>query len=134
MACAEPLPRVAVEVFVEKHKVAPVRIASVYLFTAVDRPYARRARKEEGDKPPRDLPSHFAEVPSGAAPGGKLDLERVPVKVVIPLERFDDEIVQRKPYRSPPIRVSPEKCGVGLSRDVGDAVRLASKGERVRVV
>ncbi len=43
-----------------------------------------------------------------AGTGGKLNLEFVTVVVVEPLQRFDDQEVRGKPYRSAPVRVAAE--------------------------
>lgn len=55
-----------------------------------------------------------------AATGRAFDLEIIPVVVVKAVERLDDQVVDGKPYRTSPVRVSPEHGTVRISRGVAD--------------
>src|SRR5262249_55926966 len=50
------------------------------------------------------------------------------------LKRFDDQIVDREPDRSAPVRVPAKQTGARFSRLVGDAMLAAIHLENVRLV
>ena len=51
-----------------------------------------------------------------------LHLEIVAIKVVVSLQRFDDQIINRHPDRSAPIRIAPENAGRRFAWIVADAI------------
>src|SRR5437879_103663 len=125
---------VAVEVLVEEHEVPPVGVRAPSLDAAVDRSLPTRAPQEDPDKPARELLRDLPERRKRVRPGGELDLERVAVVPVEPLERLDEEEVEGHPDRASPVRVAAEEPGRGLAGLVGDPFRDPVAGEPVRVI
>ncbi len=124
--------RVAVEVLVEQHQVAPVRVVGVAGVAAVAGRGGPAASRQEQ---PRQAPRQFARhLPSGSScrpePVGHSTLQRVAVEVVIALQRLDEQVVDRKPDRPAPVRVAAEQAGVRFARLVVDAILLAAAVER----
>src|SRR5256885_17164925 len=58
---AQPLPRAAVEVFVEQDQIAPVRVVLELPLRAIDRPPTVWAAREHHDELARHLPPHGTE-------------------------------------------------------------------------
>src|SRR6185436_16127772 len=65
---------------------------------------------------------------------GTLNLERIAVVVVIALQRFDQQVIDREPDRATPVRASAEQVCVRLARRVFDGVLRAVVVERERRV
>src|SRR5262245_3234480 len=89
VAGADAAAGVAVEVLVEQHEIAPVRIRRVARVVPVAGPPALRVGQEQRRQPARDLVRRLAQVELAARPGRDLDLEVVAVEVVEALERLD---------------------------------------------
>src|SRR5215475_12082480 len=139
MAGAEPRAVVAVKVLKEENLVAPVLVALEFFYPAVCGPAPVFAAQEEFDQPPRQLLADVPEVHHLSRPGRAFDLEVVAVAIVrevlvIFLQRFDDQEVDREPHRPAPIRVAAEQPGLRLGRLVIYTVLDALDVDLIRVV
>src|SRR5229473_4889746 len=103
MAGAKSGAIVAVEVFVEKDKVFPVRIVLENLKSASDGTAATRIAKENVNEPAGDFSCHLPQVGFLRRMGRTLHLEVLTVIVVKLLQRFDEEIVDGKPDGATPV-------------------------------
>src|SRR6185312_8678392 len=109
MTGADPAALVAVEVLIEQEEVPPVRIVLERLGVAVDRPAPVTPAQEEARESPRELGRDLPEIEETAGAGRALDLQVVAVEVVESLQRLDEQVVDRKPDRSAPVRVTAEQ-------------------------
>src|SRR5499427_6288802 len=139
MAGAEPRAVVAVEIFKEENRAAPVFVALKFFYRAVCGPAPGLVGQEEFDQPPRQLLADVPEVHHLSRPGRAFDLEVVAVAIVrevrvILLQRFDDQEVDREPHGPAPIRVAAEQPGLRLRRLVIYTVLDALDVDSVRVV
>ncbi len=134
MAGPEPGAVVAVEVLVEEHVVAPVRIGLEFLRGAVDGAPSLPVAGEHPDQPVGDLLAHLEQVHFVARPGGAFDFEVVAVEQIEVLQRPQDHDVHRHPDRAPPVGIAAEHAGVRLGREVADPVLLAVNVEPVGVL
>src|ERR1700694_880538 len=125
MAGAEAGAVVAMKIFVEKDEVAPVRIALKAVGAAGYGPAATRIAKKNMNKPPGDFRSYLPEIGFGAGIGRAVHFEIFAVVVVIFLQRFDEEIVHRKPDGPAPVRIPSKEARRGFRRLVGDAIRIS---------
>src|SRR4029077_6226322 len=104
MARAQPSAVLSVEVFIERDQIPPERVVLKQLRPAEHRPSAIFAQ-ENVRQPPgyfaRRLPQRFL------LPGTSwyFHFELIAVVIVNPLERFDQQEVQRKPNRPAPVRI-----------------------------
>ena len=70
---------------------------------AIHRPPADAVTQKDMRKPPRDFRSNLAQVHHLTRAGRALNLEAIAEIVMKLLQRFDDQIVERKPDRAAPI-------------------------------
>src|SRR5436190_12573166 len=54
--------------------------------------------------------------------------------MVVALERFDEQVVNRKPDRPAPVRVAAEEMGVAFARRVIDTMFVIANAENIRPV
>src|SRR5271169_976789 len=94
---------VGMEIFVEEEQIFPVRIALEDFGAAGDRPPAVFATNENMNQAAGDFGSHFPEVRFAPRARGTFDFEVLAIIMVILLQGFDEEIVQRKPDRAAPV-------------------------------
>src|ERR1700676_3456017 len=99
---------VPVEIFIEQGIVVKVRVGLIFFAPAKYRPPALVVAQEDSRKTSRKLSRHLAQVHAHAGTGGKFYLEFVPEIIVKPLQRFDQEIVDREPHRAAPIGIASE--------------------------
>src|SRR6266446_7522671 len=125
MAGAEAGAVVAMKIFVEKDEVAPVRIALKALGAASYGPATARIAKKNMNEPPGDFRGDLPEIGFGAGIGGALHFEIFAVVVMIFLQGFDQQIINRKPDRPAPVRIPSKEARRGFRRLVGDAVRIS---------
>src|SRR5437773_4172519 len=131
MTGAEAGAVVAVEVFVEKQQIAPVRVALELLRVAVHGPSAVAPAQKEPDEPARQLPGDVPEVEPPVRAARTLDLQVVAIKVVELLQRLDEQVVHREPERAAPVGVAAEERGRGLGGLVAHAMLHAIHGQHV---
>src|SRR5262245_3413506 len=115
MVGAESAAGLAVEVLVKEDEVLPVRVGRVPRVLAMQRAWPRCSGEEERGESSRELARDFTERHPMARSGGALHGELITIEVVVALERFDEEIVHRKPDRAPPVRVATKQPGRGLA-------------------
>ncbi len=70
---------------------------------------------------------HLAEVHHLARTRGAFDLKVVAIEMVIPLERFDQQIIDRKPDRPAPVGITAKKPAVRFARRVADRILLPAR-------
>src|SRR5690606_17146705 len=107
---------VAVEVLVEEHVVAPVRIVGPAAVVAVAGTASAAVGEEERAETALQLACDDVERDAVTRAGRQLDGEALAVEVVVALERLDDEEVQREPHGAAPVRVAAEHPRVRLAR------------------
>src|SRR5262245_53226940 len=66
--------------------------------------------------------------------GRALDGEVVTVVVMKLLQRLDDQVIDREPDRSAPVRIAAEEARPRFGRFVVDRVELAAGGKDVRLI
>src|SRR5258707_4886670 len=134
MAGAEAGAVVAMKIFIEKDEVAPVRIALKAVGAAGYWPAATRIAKKNMNEPPGNFRGYLPEIGFGAGMGGALHFEIFAVVVVIFLQRFDEEIVHRKPDGPAPIRIPSKEASRGFRRLVRHAIRISVYANFARIV
>src|ERR671925_1782990 len=125
---------VAVEVFIEKHEVAPMRITGEALDAAVDWATPVRVAQEDPREPARQLGGDLGERHHVARARRELDLQLAAVEMIEALQRLDDEEVHWKPDRSPPVGVPSEQPARRFRRLVVDTVRVPLDVQDVRML
>src|SRR5262245_48392747 len=113
MAGAKPRAVVSVEIFEEQNQISPVFIALKLFDRAVDRSAPGSTAHEKMDQSPRQLLADIPQIHHFSRPCRVFDLEIVAVTIVseelvILLQRFDDQEVDREPDRPAPVRVASE--------------------------
>src|SRR6266852_9837490 len=111
MAGAYASAGIAVEVLVEEHQIAPVRVGLKPLQVPKHRAAALLIVKENARHAARQFARHFPKGHHLSRAGRELDLELVPEVVMKLLERLDQQVVHREPDRSTPVGVPAEKSG-----------------------
>src|SRR5438876_6455646 len=99
MAGAAAAAGFAVEIFVEKNEIAPVRIVRVFPNLAMTRARALLVRQKDAPKPACQFTRYLLECRHVSGTGRALDFERFAIKQVITFERCDDQKVDREPNR-----------------------------------
>ena len=116
MAGAQPGAIVAVEILVEQNVIAEMRIGLKFLRAAKYRPAAMLVAQEKTREPARQLRGDFRQVHLNAGAGGTFHLQFVAEIMMEPLQRFDHQIIHRKPDRPAPVGVSAEHSGGAIPR------------------
>src|SRR6266567_9626902 len=106
MAGADALAGVAVEVFVEGDRVAPVGIGLEFFKVAEDGASFVGAAQKDAGEASGDFCGDFPKVHYLARSCRAFYFEVVAVVVMELLERFDNQVVNRKPDWPAPIRVA----------------------------
>ena len=117
----------AVKVFVEQNQIAPMRIVGKTIQLGQAWATIRFAAHEQSRQPQIEFMGHLAEVHHLARTGGAFDLEVVAVKMVIPLERFDQQIIDGKPDRPSPVGIAAKEPAVRFARRVADRKLLPAR-------
>src|ERR1700674_1090804 len=115
---------VTVKILVEQNQVFPVRVVLKALDAPGDRPAAVFPSNENMNESPGNLRGHFPKVRFPGRAGRAFDFEIFAIIVVKLLQRFDQEIVQRKPDGAAPVRIAAKESAGGLCRFVIHAVEL----------
>src|SRR2546427_6523302 len=108
MASADACAGIAVEVFVEGDGVAPARIGLEFFEVAEDGALAVGVAKEDAGEAAGDFCRDFPKVHHLARARRAFYFEVVAVVVMELLERFDNQVVKRKPDWPAPVRVAAE--------------------------
>jgi hypothetical protein len=125
---------VTVKVLVEQNTITEVRIFLELGVIGHGRAHSVLVTKKEPDQPPAELVRDLEYRHHVPRTSRTLDLEVIPVVVVETLERLDEEVVDREPYRASPVGVSAEQIGRRLSGSIGNGVGLLVALERERVI
>src|SRR5712664_3154761 len=125
MAGADSGPVVAMKIFVEQDEVAPMRIALKEIDAACNRPAAVRITQKDVCEPPGNFGRYLPEIRFVAGMRWTFHFEIFAVVVMKLLQRFHQEIINRKPDRSAPVRISAEKARRGLRRLVFEPAHLS---------
>ena len=80
----------------------------------------RLIRQKEGGDTDREEAGSFSESDPVPRSRGKLDLQALPVEVIVGLEGLDDHVVDREPDGAAPVGIPPEHPGPPLARLVVD--------------
>src|SRR5260370_42702728 len=102
MAGADAGPIVAMKIFVEKNEVAPVWIALKEIDAARNGPAAVRIAEKNAHEPPGSFCRHLPEIRFAARMRRAFPFEISAVAGMKLLQRFDQEIIHRKPDRPHP--------------------------------
>src|SRR5262249_60394140 len=126
MARADPGAVVAVEVLVEEHEVAPVRVVLEFLGTAVDRPPPVTSAQKDAGQAAGQLGRDLPEIESVRRARRKRDLQGIAVEVMELLERLDQQVIHGEPDSAAPVRgaaeENPRRTG-GVGDGAGDPSR-----------
>src|SRR5665213_2583442 len=109
MARAESGPVVAVVILKEQKQVAPIRILLKFPARPVYRRFAAVISQENPREAAFQLNAYLPQIHQTARPGGTLHAKVVSQKVMESLQRFDDQIIDRKPDRPPPVGIASEE-------------------------
>src|SRR5580704_1456181 len=134
MAGSQSMTVVAVKELVEQDQIAPRGIRCVSRVIAVNGTPTMRVGQEDGDQSSLNFPGHFAE--RFVLPGSRraLDFQRIAIEVVVALERLDQQMIERKPDRSAPIRVAAEQLRLRIAWLIVDPVAGAARIQIERVL
>src|SRR6476660_2183383 len=110
MASPEPRAALAVEVFVKRYVVAPMRIVLEVIVAVEHRAAVATCRVAQKDsaQAARELFAHFVQVAHPARSGRAFDFQCVAVIAPELVEGADEHIVDREPDWPAPIRVAAE--------------------------
>src|SRR5207237_4152886 len=106
---------VGVTVGVELHAYVPVGIELTDVMRPETGPAPGRTAQEDARQPAGQLLTDLPERQRGPRAGRALHAEVVSVVVVEPLQRFDDQEVDREPHGSAPVGVAAEQPGRRLA-------------------
>ena len=98
------------------------------------RPLPFGVRQEQRREPPLQFTTHVAQIQHPPRASRELDAHLVAVKMVVTLERLDEQIVHRKPHRAAPVRVAAEQARVRFPRHIIHAMLLPARLENVRLL
>ena len=105
---------VAVEVFVEEHVIAKMRVLLQSRVMCEHRAVASLIREKDPCEAHGELVRHFVDRHEMTRTGRTLNAEVVAEVVMKLLQRLDDEKVHREPDRAAPVGVAAEQRRVGL--------------------
>ena len=124
----------AVEIFIEKNEITPVRIGRIFRDLAVTRTDAPFVRQKDARETPRKFLRDFFQGQHLSGTDWAFHFKTFTKEKVITLERFDDEEVDREPNRAAPVRIAAEKVTRSLARDIIDPIFFVAHTEDVRFV
>jgi hypothetical protein len=133
MVGAEAGSAVAVEILVEENEVPPVGIVLELRHSAVYGAFTGAIAKEQTGQASRELLGDSLEAEEVTRARGALHLEIISIIMMELLERLDEQIVNGKPDRPPPVRVSAEQSTSRLCGLVPDGEGLPVDGQTVWV-
>src|SRR5207247_5945582 len=107
----------AVEIFIEKNEITPVRIGRIFRDLAVTRADTAFVRQKDARETPRKFLRNFLQGEHLSGTHRAFHFETFTKEKVITLERFDNEEVDREPNRAAPVRVATEKITRSLAWD-----------------
>ena len=134
MACAKTAAGFAVEVFVEQNEITPVRVGAVFVNFSVTRALASFIRQKDAREPARKLLRDFLECEHFSRTYWTLYFQLIAIEMVVAFERFDEQVIDRKPDRAAPVRVAAEKVAGAFAGHVIHAMFLVPRSEDVGFV
>ena len=102
---------VAVEILVEQDQVAPMRVDVERLGAAIERAPSVGPAPEDGEDSAGNLLSDLEQREQLAGTGRAFDLEALAIVAVQVEECPHDQLIDRHPYRTAPVRVAAEAAG-----------------------
>src|SRR5947199_10440746 len=105
MARAASAAGFAVEIFVEKYQIAPMRVVCVFRNLPMTRAGAVFVRQEDASQSARQFTRYFLKRGHVSGTSRTLHFERFAVEQVIALKCFDDEEIDREPNWAAPVRI-----------------------------
>jgi hypothetical protein len=108
MAGTEAGAVVAMEVFIKQREVTPVGVLLKRLRPPIYGPVSVRTTQEETRQPTRQLCGYLPEGRLTFGAGRQGDQQAITVEVVQPLQRLDEQVIQREPDWSTPVGVATE--------------------------
>src|SRR5262245_54850674 len=109
MTCSQTRAGVAIEILVKEQVIAPMFILLKLRVSVEDGPPPGGAALENRSQAPRQLHTYIPQVQMAPRPRWAFDREAVTEIPVEFLQRFNDQIVDRKPNRAAPVRVAAEQ-------------------------
>ena len=103
MARSDSRPVISMKVLVKENGVFPEGVFGVPNIIAVTRTSTGTVSQEEIAEASRELVGYLSEIHKISATGWALYFEGVAVELVVAVESFDEEKVNRKPYGAPPV-------------------------------
>ena len=97
------------EVFVEQNQITPVRVGAVFFSFSVTRALAIFNRQEDAREPARKLLRNFVEREHFSRTYRTLYFQLIAVEMVVALECFPDEVIDRELDRAGPVGVATEE-------------------------
>ena len=130
---AKSLAGIAMEILVEQDQVAPVGIIPPTRILAMAGTPLVCIPQENRSHSARQFLRHLAQCHAPAGARRALHLQVVAVKMMIPFQRLNEQIVDGNPHRAAPVRVAPEQPGIRFSRYVIHPILHAARAEFVRM-
>src|SRR5262245_2499906 len=134
MRSSETAAGVAVEEFVKQHIIAELRVLLLDWRVAKDRAMTVRVAEKDAAQPASKLLGNFAEMQHRARSHRAFDPEVVAIIAVKPLQRLDEEKVDRHPDRTTPVRVAAKHSGGRVTGSIADAQPGAGMLKDIRVL
>ena len=124
------------EIFVEQDQIAPVRIDGPARVAAMAGTAAVVVRQKNSCQAAGQLPGDFTQCQPLSGTGRTLGFEMVSVEMVIAFQRFDQEVVGRKPDGPAPVGIAAKEGGVRFARHIFQTMHFAAgvKFERMFLV
>jgi len=101
---------------------------------SVEGPNPVLIRQEDAGQPARKFLGDLLKRQHFSRTDRTFDLKLVAVKVMVALQSLDDQIVDRKPNRTAPIRVSAEQVARAFAGHILNAMLLVARVENVRAL
>src|SRR5216683_701573 len=117
---AQTATAVAVEIFIKQQMVAEPGPAKA-LVAAEHWPGSISAAQKDAAQPIDDLIGDFSKAAHASRTHRALHSKLIAIIAVKPVERFDNQIIERHPYRPAPIRIATEDPRIRIARHVIEA-------------
>src|ERR1043166_174704 len=122
------------KILMEENVVAEVRIGRELRMILHHRSRARFILQEQTRKPPRNFLGRIIDSDELLRAGGAFDFEIITVVMMEALKRFDEQVIDRHPDWSAPIRVAAEKSAQRFAGPVANFQLTALTYEAIRIV
>src|SRR5579871_235740 len=129
MARAQARAIIAMKIFMEEDVVAPMLVALQERIAAVERPPAAFIAQEEVDEPVREVIGNRIQRQILPRAGGAFDQKIITIVVVELLQGLNQQIVDREPDRTAPVRVTAKQAAARFGRLIAHRVGLPIDGQ-----